>query len=252
MQCHFYNVSFLKNLHQVDCDVMLEMRLNVLHFQLAIELHDYDLAMDLLDRIQMVFVNVSANVEILRLPNQFYCPFIDTWIVTNEKALLECLQQQKDIRTMAEAAATACASSGQFNDVLAILSKYQQRHFASVQLPAYVQMELLIEGFWMTERYEECLRWCEKGLHDSMSAWQTYMVKNQQPFSIPDHFPPHTRFLTTYLQHLLRDNCMGEYFSWSHVSLIEIRLFFSTKNLFAHFFHSNIFFNPSVHFVKAI
>lgn len=192
---------------------MLEMRLNVLHCQLAIELHDYGLAMDLLDRIQMVFVDVLANVEILRLPNQFYCPFIDTWIVTNEKALLECLQQQKHIRPMAPAAATVCTTSDQFNDVLAILSKYQQRQFASAQLPVHVQMELLIEGFWVTERYEECLRWCEKGLYDSMSAWQTYAVKNQQSFSIPDHFAQHTRFLTTYLQHLLRDNCLGEYFS---------------------------------------
>ncbi|XP_055312081.1 uncharacterized protein LOC129574304 [Sitodiplosis mosellana] len=197
---HFYRVTFLKNVLQIDCDVMLEMRLNVLHFQLAIELHDYDLAMDLLDRIQVVFVNVSANIEILQLPNQFYCPFIDPWIVTNEKVLLECLQQQKDVVPMA-----AYKSSGQFNDVLLILSKYQVRRFASVQLPAHIQIEVLVEGFWMTDRMEECLRWCEKGLHDSMSTWWKCTVKNQQ---YPDHLPQHTRFLTAYLQHLLRDNGM--------------------------------------------
>lgn len=215
----FYSIAFQKNLLLIDCDAMLEMRLNVLHFQLAIELQDYDLASDLLNRIQVVFVNPPTNIEILHLPNQFYCPFIDPWIVANEKILLECLQQEKNL---------VFNATEQFDDVLTNLLKYQQRHFASVKLPAHLQLELLIEGNWMIDRMEECLRWCENGLHNAMTTWWQ-CVKNQQ---YPDHLPQHTRFLSTYLHHLLRDNSLCEYFSTLLERIVSKTLFFFRTNIF--------------------
>lgn len=220
----FYYIVFQKSLFRIDCDVMLELRLNVLHLQLAIELHEYDLAGDLLDRIQEVFVNVSTNIEILHLPNQFYCPFVDSWIVANEKSLLECLQQEKRIVTGRKMHNTI----EQFNDVLTILLKYQQRHFASVKLPAYLQLEMIVESMWMMDRLEECLSWCEKGFHDAMSAWWMCTVKNQRH---PNHLPQHTRFLTVYLRHLLRDNSLREYFFPRLPPIFSILFFFNPHSI---------------------
>lgn len=199
-------MTFQKSLLQIECDSLLEMRLNVLNFQMAIELNDYDLAYDRLESIQLAFI--TKNCKILQLPNQFYCPCIDSWIVTKEKSLLECFQQEKDVIQIATAA-SVCNLSGQFDNAMAILLKYQQRHFTSVQLPSHLQLELLIEMVWMMDKLEECLRWCEKGLNDSMSTWCKCMIKNQQ---YPQYLAQHTRFLTAYLQRLLCDNHLCEYF----------------------------------------
>lgn len=210
--CTLYNITFQKCLLQIDCDSLLEMRLNVLHFQLTIELYDYDLAYKHLECIQLAFV--TKNCKILQLPNQFYCPCIDSWILAKEKSLLECLQQEKDVVQIAAKTATAsatasvCNSIDKFDDVLAILLKYQQRHFTSVQLPAHLQLELLMEIVWWMDKYEECLHWCEKGLNDSMSTWFKCIVKNQK---YPQYLAQHTRFLTVYLQRLLHDNRLCKY-----------------------------------------
>lgn len=206
---HFYHVSLMKHMILLNCPVLLEARFNIIHFQLAIEQQNFELAMNLLDRCQENFVNVSNNIEIIHLPNQWYCPFIDSWIITNEKHLVHCLQQQQFVEQS--------ILNGQFNDIQCILLNYQQRQYESQQLPAFYQLEILLEGFWHANCLKECLLWCEKGLNDSVKTW---MKMKEKPQNNCEQFARQTNFLTVYLQHLLHDDRFGEYFFLFFLAII--------------------------------
>lgn len=182
----------VKNLHISTDDVLLELRMDLLHFQLAVESHDFNYAANLLDRIQEQLINVSNNIEIIRLPNQMHCPFIDLWIVDHEQMLVKCLQLQTDIEHY--------ISIEQFDYVVCILLKYRQRNFECNRFTAFDQMEMILHSFWMLDRWDDCLQWCEKGLHDSMSKWLKGNVKSQHN---AHRFAKHTQFLVVYLRHLL-------------------------------------------------
>lgn len=193
---HFHNLLCMKSLLIIDCDALLEIRFNLLHFQLAIELEEFELATDLLSHIETIFTNGANYIQIIRFPNQMYCSIVDLWIIANEKELLECLRLQKIV--------VQYISAAQYDDVAAILLKYQKHNFESSQFRSVHQMEILLESLWQANRFEECLQWCERGLYHSVCAWLQCESKDQ----LFEQFPRHIHFLTTYLNHLLDDNSL--------------------------------------------
>lgn len=184
------HIFIMKHVHFSNGDVLLELRLDLLHFQLAIESRDFDYSVSLLDRIQERFIDVTNDIEIIRLPNQMYCPFIDLWVIDNEKMLVKCMQLQSDLYDY--------FSNEQFDIVVGILLKYRQRDFECSQFTAFDQMEMVLQSLWMLNRFDDCLRWCEMGLHDSVVKWRKGNAK-----TTVQRFAQHTRFLMVYLRELL-------------------------------------------------
>lgn len=176
---------------------MLEIRFNLLHFQFAIESEEFELAMDILNHIEtLILANEANHIKMIRFPNQMFCSIVDSWIIANEKELLECLLLQKTVAQH--------LSDGQFDDVVSILLKYQKHNFESRQFGSVHQMEILLESLWQANRLEECLHWCELGLYNSMCAWLQCESKEQ----LSEQLPQHIHFLATYLNHLLDDNSL--------------------------------------------
>lgn len=204
-----YRVHFIRNLFvdNCDCEPALQVRLNLLRFQLELELANFELAATILDEIRQAFEMESQNMEMLELPHQFYCPAIDLRIVRNEIRLVECLMRQTTVRQFI---ADDCPF-GKFDDIAAILLECRHQNFDSKSLSALDQMEALVEGYWMSgraDRVEECFRWCEIGLHRSMGNLTKYQDQNQP---ILAHDLQHIRFFWTYFRMLVHNNRSGKF-----------------------------------------
>lgn len=211
VSCRFFDDETMSKLNHIyfmwyqfigDCEPSLEARLHLLHFQLEIELANFNLARDILSRIRAIFANESNDVEIVRLPNQFYCPIIiDTWIVSNEVCLVESLSHEKAVRLYV---CNDCPAE-QFDDIKTIILEFRRQNFETNSLTAFDQIEILSEGYWMAERFEDCYRWCEIGLHHSTCSWYECKANNNnQPIS--ERCLQHIRFVWIYLQQLLQNN----------------------------------------------
>lgn len=195
-----YHIYFMWYQFIGDCEPSLEARLHLLHFQLEIELADFDLARDILGRIRAIFSNESNDVEKVRLPNQFYCPIIDTWNVCKEVCLVECLLHEKCVRLYI---CNDCPAE-QFDAIKEIIQEFRRQNFETNSLTAFDQIEILSEGYWMAERFEDCYRWCEIGLYHSTCSWYEWMANNNEPLS--ERYLQHIRFVWIYLQQLLQNN----------------------------------------------
>lgn len=197
----FHHILFTRNLFIVNCDPIVEARLNLLHFQFAIDTNDMELGSDLLNQINACFTNNINPIEIILLPNQIYCTFVDPWIIANEMKLMECLLQQTTIQRD--------YSNGfeRLDNVESVLLKHRQYNFESKQLSIFQQFEMLLEIFWLTDRFDVCLHWCEIGLNESMRIRREHKAKN---LPISKEFACHVQFLTIYLQELLQRNHQGE------------------------------------------
>lgn len=178
------HIFLIYHLHMECSDVLIEIRLHLLHFQLAVEQRDFDLADTLLDRVHKEVVSTANDIEIIRLPNQMHCPFIDVWIIDHEKMLVNCVQLHSNLAQNYE--------TEKFDDVIAILLKYREHGFEYAYCTAFNQMEIGLYSLWMMDRFDDCLDWCEMGLHNSVTKWRQEITENQR-------FAQHTRFLMTYL-----------------------------------------------------
>lgn len=179
---------------------LLDARLNLLHFQLAIEQQNIELAIKFIDLIKNVFENMSNDIEIIRLPNQLYCPFIDPWIIANEMELVNCLRQQSYVEQS--------ILNGQFDNIDDILKNYQKQQFECQQLTAFNQLKILLEFSEHKIHMENGLNWCEMGLYNVISKWMKIKVKNQQNCW---EFAQQTHYLINYLRDLLYADQFGKY-----------------------------------------
>lgn len=194
----FHHILFGRHLFIVDgCDVMLDARLNLLHFQYAIEADDLELACDLLHQINAYFTNNAHPINILRLPNQMYCKFVDPLIIAKEMEVLKCLRLFKNtIKT-------------QLSVDVSMLQMFRECNFQCTDFRISQQIELLMECFWLMDQWDDCLRWCEIGLHESMRTW---LYKKAKKHHISQQLTAHIQFLTTYLEDLVQKNNSRMYF----------------------------------------
>lgn len=212
------------------CDVMLDARLNLLHFQYAIEANDLELATDLLNRINAYFTNKAQPIQIICLPNQMYCTLIDPWIIANEMKLIECLKLVENTIKPHR----SIDGFERIDDVVSMVQMFRERNFQCKDFRISHQIELLMESLWLMDRWQDCLHWCEIGLHESMRTWYQHKANNHH---ISEQFTAHIQFLTIYLQDLVQKNCLRKYFP----SNDNIYITFSKLNLFEEKNQSNIF-----------
>lgn len=184
----------------MDCDVILEARFKLLHFQYALDMNEVELANDILNRIYTHFTNNDNNaIEIIHLPNQMYCPIVDSWIIANEMKVMTCLQLLKNTIEPFR----SVDSYESIDDVVSVLLRLRECNFQCKHFQIYHQIELLMECLWMVDRWEDCLYWCEIGLSESKKN-RAQMKTINQPIS--KQFIEHIQFLTIYLQHILQQN----------------------------------------------
>lgn len=208
-----WNLSSVK-----DCDVILEIRLNLLHFQYAIEINDLELANDILNQINIFFSNNNQSIEIIRMPNQMYCPIVNAWIIASEMTVMKCLQLLKNTVQPFR----SIDSYENIDDIVSILLLFRQCNFQCKHFYHSHQIEMLLECLWLIDRWEDCFYWCEIGLNESMYIW-TQKKANNQPIS--KDFIAHIQYLTIYLQHILQQNNLHRMYFFSPI-LFEVFFLF--------------------------
>lgn len=214
----FFDRNLIQRLHHIsckrtlfidDCDPMLDVRLQLLRLQFAIEVEDFEMANDLLNHINAHFSgpttstspSPSPSIESVRLPNQMYCKLVDRSVIGNEMELLKCLQLMQQ-----------CRWQHQHDCFLEMLLAHRQCNFESKYLSRLEQYEMLVQWYWYAERFDECLHWCEIDLNESVHIWlaQTSKPNATKPM-ISTEFLQHIRFSTAYLEHLVDENPCGLY-----------------------------------------
>lgn len=179
-----------------ESDVLLKARFMLLQYHLSIDLSDFKTANSLLAQIQELLL---GETKVISLPNQTYSRRIDLDIVASETGLVEC--------ALGEASLRKSFASGQYDEVASSILNYRQKHFEHEHFSSFEQIEMLAEALWMTNRLDECWRWCEQGLHESVELW----YKSENRPSLFHRLPHHTQFLTSYIHSLLSHNDLGKF-----------------------------------------
>lgn len=199
-----YHILCIKAMFVDVCEPDLEVRLLLLHFQLGIELQNIESANEMLSEIEAIFS--SNSIEEIHLPNQFYCTKIDARVISNEKNLIDCLIFQKNVHLLYSSDEFPFEK---FHEIEKYILKCRQQHFEGKLLTTLDQIEILIEGYWMTDRLIECFRWCEIGLHHAIDTYWTYKTNKKL---IPERHLQHIRFVWIYIQHLWKSNSCEFFF----------------------------------------
>lgn len=196
------NIFCKRTLLMDNCDPILHIRLQLLRLQMAIEIEDFEMANDLLNHINPYFFDA---IECIHLPNQMFCKLVDRWTIGSEMKLIKCLQllqshqrQQWHRWQMQQSA-------------LEMLLTHRQCNFNSKYLNIFQQIEMLVEWHWYAERFDECLRWCEIGLNESIRIWVLQCKRNNATMPVTKEFLQHIRFLTVYLEYFVDENQNGMY-----------------------------------------
>lgn len=203
-----YHILCIKAMFVDVCEPDLEVRLLLLHFQLGIELQNIESANEMLSEIEAIFS--SNSIEEIHLPNQFYCTKIDARVISNEKNLIDCLIFQKNVHLLYSSDEFPFEK---FHEIEKYILKCRQQHFEGKLLTTLDQIEILIEGYWMTDRLIDCFRWCEIGLHHAIDTYWTYKTNKKL---IPERHLQHIRFVWIYIQHLWKSNSLCEFSLSTH------------------------------------
>lgn len=221
---HLHHALCVRHLFIVDCDPILDVRLQLLRLQMSVDMQDYDLANELLIQINAYFTDATGPIELVHLPNQMYCKLVDRWVIASEIKLVECLRLQQQLQQQQQQQ-PLLLNTFEPSSVLEMLLTHRQCHFESKYLSIFQQFEMLVECHWHAERFDECLYWCEFGLHESIRIW---MLERQVCGKlISTQFLQHIRFLAAYLEHFYDENPFGTYiqctnaFGWRlHIFLL--------------------------------
>lgn len=208
----FFDCHLIRRLHHIsckrtlfidDCDPMLDVRLQWLRLQCAIELGDFELADALLNHIDACFIasTTSHPIESIHLPNQMYCKIVDRSVIASELVLLNCLQLMQQCLWQPH-----CVSGWQQrHGIREMLLKHRQCKFESKYLSRWQQYEMLAEWHWCAGQFDECLRWCEIDLNESVQCMRLAQQRQQNANTpiVCREFLQHIRFVTVYVEHLV-------------------------------------------------
>lgn len=208
-----HHISCKRTLFIDDCDPILDVRLQLLRLQLAIEMEDFVMVDDLFNYINTYFTGPTTStsqtpshpIESVHLPNQTYCKFLDRSVIGNEMELLKCLQLAQQCQWQLQC---DCSCWQQQQCFLEMLLTHRQCNFESKHFGRLQQYEMLVEWYWCAERFDECLHWCEIDLNESIQRCK--QASANQPI-VSTEFLQHIRFLTDYLEHLVDGNLCGLY-----------------------------------------
>lgn len=184
---------------------------------------DFEMANDLLNHINKYFNEAThSSIDCIHLPNQWYCKFVDRQIIGNEMKLMKCLQQLQHHH---------CRQWHHWQmhqSTLEMLLTHRQCNFESKYLNGFQQIEMLVEWYWLAERFDECLHWCEIGLNESIRIWLLQCKRNNDDDDddgvngdgklavFKQQFLQHIRFLTVYLEHFYDEHQNGMFKIKSH------------------------------------
>lgn len=229
-----HHISCKRTLFIDDCDPILDVRLQLLRLQCAIETEDLEMANDLFNYINAYFTGPTTSpshpIESIYLPNQTYCKLLNRSVIGNEMQLLKCLQLQQQCQWQQQ------QIWQQQPCILEMLLTHRQCNFESKHLSSWQQSEMLVEWYWCAESFDECLHWCEIDLNESMQRCKPNA--NNQPI-VSIEFLQHIRFLTVYLEHLVDDNHCGLYRFYSFhflLSFAKVRCGQSSPQIFSLYF----------------
>lgn len=171
------------------------LRLQLLHYQYALQINDLELASTLLERMQNIFNNSSDAPTTIFLPNRILFHKIDDEMIKQQQIVVNLHPKVTDIKANFE--------NGQFLAVISDLKHFQHHAFETSQLTAMKQAEMLLECLWSVGNSIDCFLLAEDALYNSVSVW-IWRESNGQPVSQNLH--DHIDFVLSYLAELLRLN----------------------------------------------
>lgn len=207
----------------------LNLRLHLLHYQYAMQTQDLELANSLLKKVKLILSKLPNKMGEMYLSNQKHFNHINIDVIKKEESMVDCHLLVKDVENY--------YANEQYDAVIPVLLKFRKNSFESPELSKMVQVEVLLESFWMTNQYVKCMKLAEETLYNNIETW---MWRDANDRNVSKKIRYHIKFILIYLKDLLQDDYQCKYalhkFSMAKRFLIEFFCFFqwlhsSTKRI---------------------